>query len=79
MTYKGQGLSKRFQNYIILSSFGVILKNVCKLLLEVPQIVKLKQNDINKNCRGKNQFLNEFKAFSNIFSIYWNILYNKGH
>ena len=56
ITYKGQGVSERFQNFIIFISFGGIFKNVCKLLLKVPQIVKLEQNDINTNCRGKNQF-----------------------
>ena len=60
MTRWGQGVSESFQNYITLISFGGILKNVCKILLKVPQIVKLEQNDINTNCREKIQFLNEF-------------------
>ena len=60
MTHWGQGVSRRFQIFIILVSFGGILKNVYKILMKVPQIVKLEQNDINKNVRGKNQFLNKF-------------------
>ena len=65
----GQGVSERFQIFIILLIFDVILKNVSRLLLQVPQIVAIQENSINKHCRGDQQFLSEFFPFLKIFEI----------